>query len=223
MGYEFRFDLVIAHWPAFLEGVAATIIIAVISSALGLLIGVAGALLRSYGPKVVSALVGVYVEVIRNTPFLVQLFIIYFGLPAFGIRADANVSAISAMAINVGAYATEIVRAGLASIPRGQIEAAAALGLRPHHIFVQIMLVPAARAVFPALTGQFTLVMLTSSVVSAVSATDLTAAANRVASIGFRHLEAYAIATLIYIGMALAFTGLFSLLSGRLFRYARQG
>ncbi|MEO5759437.1 MAG: amino acid ABC transporter permease [Mesorhizobium sp.] len=223
MGYQFRFDLVLAHWPAFVEGAMATLIISVVASVLGLLIGVAGALVRSYGPRPLSVLVGVYVEVIRNTPFLVQLFIVYFGLPAIGIKADANLSAVSAMAINVGAYATEIVRAGLASIPRGQIEAAAALGLRPYQIFIHVMLVPAARTIFSALTGQFTLVMLTSSVVSAVSATDLAGVANRVAAIGFRHLEAYSIATVIYLAMALAISGMFSLLSRRLFRYARQG
>jgi len=158
----------------------------------------------------VRALVGVYVEGIRNTPFLVQLFIIYFSLPAAGIRFDANEAALVAMVISFGAYATEIVRAGIQSIPAGQIDAGYALGLRRFQIYRLIVLFPAIKTVFPALASQFILLLLGSSVVSAISANELTAVANSLQSTTFRAFEVYIVVTLMYLAIAVAFRGMFA-------------
>ena len=143
--------------------------------------------------------------VIRNTLFLVQLFIIYFSLPAIGLRLRANQAALLGMSVNLGAYATEIVRGGIEAIPLGQIEAAGPLGLRPGHVFGFIVLKPALRIVYPALVSQFILLMFGSSVVSSISAVDLTAVANTLQSTTFRAFESYFANALIYLVMALGF------------------
>lgn len=145
-------------------------------------------------------------------PFLVQIFLIFFGLPRAGIRLDANEAALLAMVINAGAYCTEIVRAGIETIHKGQIEAGLALGLKPLQIFKNIVLFPALKAIYPALTSQFILLMLTSSVVSAISAEELTAVANNLQSQTFRSFEIYIVVTGMYFAMSLMFAGTFALI-----------
>ena len=124
---------------------------------------------------------------------------------ALGLRLRADEAALLAMTINLGAYATEIVRGGIEAIPFGQIEAARALGLRRGHIFRFIVVKPALRIVYPALVSQFILLMLGSSVVSSISAVDLTAVTNTLQSTTFRAFEFYFATTLIYLVMALGF------------------
>jgi polar amino acid transport system permease protein len=125
---------------------------------LGLGIAVVCAYARTAGLRLVRWLVAAYVEIIRNTPFLVQIFLIYFSLPALGVRFDANEAALTAMVANLGAYATEIVRAGIDAVPQGQIEAARALGLKRLYTFRFVVLFPALKTVFPALASQLILV-----------------------------------------------------------------
>src|ERR1700680_1009029 len=119
-----------------------TIQLSATATALGLCLAIVCAYGRSAGQKPIQWLVMGYVELIRNTPFLVQIFIVYFSLPALGIRLDANDAALAAMVANLGAYATEIVRAGIDAVPQGQIEAARALGLRRLDIFRFVVLFP---------------------------------------------------------------------------------
>jgi polar amino acid transport system permease protein len=121
------------------------------------------------------------------------------------LRLRAEDAALLAMTINLGAYASEIVRGGIEAIPRGQIEAGRALGLRGTQIFRFIVLRPALRIVYPSLVSQFILLMLGSSVVSSISAVDLTAITNTLQSTTFRSFEFYFAATLIYFLMALGF------------------
>src|SRR5690606_27134403 len=159
----------------------------------------------------------IYVEVIRNTPFLVQIFFVFFGLPALGLRMDANEAALFALVINFGAYGTEIIRAGIESISRGQIEAGLALGLSKLQIFRDIILLPALRTVYPALTSQFIYLMLTSSVVSVISADDLAAAAADINSRTFASFEVYLVITVMYFLLSIAFSALFSAIGRRAF------
>src|SRR5579863_10264598 len=173
--------------------------------AFGLALAIVCAYGQSAGPRPVRLLVAAYVELIRNTPFLVQIFIFYFSLPMIGIRLSADAAALAAMTVNLGAYASEIVRAGIEAIPRGQIEAARALGLRRLQIFRFIIIFPALKTVFPALASQFILLMLGSSVVSAISAVELTAITNSFQSTTFRPFEFYFVATGLYLLMALGF------------------
>jgi polar amino acid transport system permease protein len=166
-------------------------------------------------------LVAAYVELIRNTPFLVQIFIIYFSLPALGIRFDANQAALIAMVVNVAAYASEIVRAGIDAVPQGQVEAARALGLTRLQIFRLVVIFPALKTVFPALASQFILLMLGSSVVSAISAVELTAVTNSLQSTTFRSFEFYFFATGLYLVMALGFRAALGLIYWSVFHRGR--
>ena len=164
---------------------------------LGLLIAAACTFAAGSRVRVLHAVVRGYVEVIRNTPLLVQLFIVYFSLPSLGIRLDADEA-------NCGGYATEILRSGIEAVPRGQIEAATALGLKRARIFRHVVLFPAVRVSYPGLAAQFILILLGSSVVSAISAEELTSTVNSLQSTTFRSFEFYFAATLIYLGMAAA-------------------
>lgn len=212
MNYVFQFGEVFNAWQDLLYGAWLTIQLSAMAMVLGLIVAVAGALGKTAGPRPVRWLVDTYVEIIRNTPFLVQIFLIFFGLPRAGVRLDANEAALLAMVVNVGAYATEIVRAGIETIHKGQIEAGRALGLKPLQVFSYIVIFPALKAIYPALTSQFILLMLTSSVVSAISAEELTAIANNLQSQTFRSFEIYLVVTAMYLAMSLMFSGVFALI-----------
>jgi polar amino acid transport system permease protein len=189
--------------------------------ALGLCVAVLCAYGKSAGPQPVRWLVAAYVELIRNTPFLVQIFIIYFSLPIIGIRLTANSAALAAMTVNLGAYASEIVRAGIEAVPRGQVEAARALGFTRLQIFRLIVIFPAVKTVYPALASQFILLMLSSSVVSTISAVELTAITNSLQSTTFRSFEFYFVATGIYLAMSLGFRAVLSAIYWTVFERGR--
>ena len=222
MTYVFQFGIVFDQLPLLLEGALLTIRLAATAMVFGLAVAVMCAYLRTSGPKPVRVLVAAYVEGIRNSPFLVQLYIIYFSLPALGIRFEANQAAVVAMVVSFGAYATEIVRAGVQSVPVGQVEVGLALGLKRFQIYRLIVLFPALKAVFPALASQFILLLLGSSVVSAISANELTAVANSLQSTTFRAFEVYIVATVMYLTIAVAFRGFFAALYWIVFVRGRE-
>jgi polar amino acid transport system permease protein len=203
--YAFHFNVVWDHWRDLAEGAWLTIELSAIAMAIGLVLATVCAYGKAAGPSAIRWAIATYVEIIRNTPFLVQIFIIYFSLPALGISVGANEAAIAAMVVNFGAYGTEILRAGIESIPHGQIDAAKAIGLSRLQTFRHVVLFPAVKTIFPALASQFILLMLASSVVSAISAVELTAATNSLVSTTFRPFEFYFVATGLYLMMALAF------------------
>ncbi len=205
MHYVFQFGIVFDNLPLLLDGAWLTIRLSVLAMLAGVVVGILAAGISTAGPLWARIIVRAYVELIRNTPFLVQLFIIYFSLPALGLRLRADQAAWLGMTVNVGAYAAEIVRGGIEAIPHGQIEAARALGLRQLQIFRFVVVRPALRIVYPALVSQFILLMLGSSVVSSISAVDLTAITNTLQSTTFRSFEFYFAATFIYLVMALGF------------------
>jgi polar amino acid transport system permease protein len=196
------FAAVLAQWPLLAKGVAWTLGLTAISAVVGLAVGVACAWARHAGPRWLRVIVGVYVELIRNTPFIVQLFFIFFGLPAAGVKLSPEAASIIAMVVNLGTYATEIVRAGLAATPRGQVEAALSLALSPAQVFTRVVLPPALRKVWPALTSQIIIVMLGSAVCGQISTEELSFAANLIQSRNFRAFEAFIIATAIYLALA---------------------
>jgi polar amino acid transport system permease protein len=191
-------------------GALLTVELSALAMVLSLLIAVIGAFARISGPKPVRMAVAAYVEVIRNTPFLVQIFMLYFGLPTLGLRLDANQGALIALVLNGSAYTIEIVRAGIESIGYGQTEAAFAVGLHRFQAFRLVILPQALRAVVPPLGSQFILLMLNSSIVSVISADELTAVAQDVQSRTFRPFETFIVATVIYLILSLLFTGAFA-------------
>jgi polar amino acid transport system permease protein len=161
----------------------------------------------------------VYIETIRNTPFLVQVFFIYFAMPSLGLTLQPWSAAIVALSVNLGAFSAEIIRGGIESVPRGQFEAGAALGLSPFKTFRFIVLKPAMRIIFPALSGQFVLLLLTTSIVSSISAEELTSVAQNIDSITFRSFEAYIVTALLYLAMSMIFSVIFKAIDRSYFSY----
>ena len=210
MNYNFQFRDIIAQSDFLLDGLALTLELSLFTMAMGLLIGVAGAAARVYGPPWLRRPVAIYVETIRNTPLIVQLFLIFFGLPSAGIKFDANTAAFVALSINLGAYSIEIVRAGLEAIPRSQIEAGQSLGLSGFQIFRYVIIFPALKLMYPSLASQFVLLMLATSVVSQISAQDLFHAASIIQSRTFRDFEVYIVVAVAYLALALIFRLIFA-------------
>jgi polar amino acid transport system permease protein len=201
---ELDFLAILSQWPLLLKGVGWTLGLTAISAIIGVVVGVACAWSRSSGPAWLKWVVGSYVELIRNTPFIVQLFFIYFGLPAAGVKLSPEVASVIAMVVNLGAYATEIIRAGIDATPKGQIEAAMSLALNRMQIFTRVVLPPALKKVWPAMVSQIIIVMLGSAVCGQISTEELSYAANLIQSRNFRAFEAFIIATLIYLALSMA-------------------
>ncbi len=205
MHYVFQFGVVWDNRGRLLDGALATIEMSVAAFVLGMLVAAICAYIQGGRGRIGKAIVRGYIEIIRNTPLLVQLFIVYFSLPSLGIRMDADEAAVLGLGLNFGGYATEILRAGIEAIPHGQTEAARALGLSRWRIFRHIILFPAVRVAYPGLAAQFILILLGSAVVSAISAEELTSTVNTLQSTTFRSFEFYFTATLIYFVMAAGF------------------
>jgi len=207
--YQFDFGSVFAYWPLLLHGTLLTLGLTATAIVLGTLIGIAGGFARTARIPALSQAVGAYVELIRNTPFIVQLFFVFFGLPSLGIKITAVEAALLAMTLNLGAYAVEIVRAGIESIARGQIEAGEALGMTRAQVFLHVVIVPALGNVYPSLVSQFVILMLGSSVASQISAQELTFAGNFIQSRNFRSFEVYFVISFVYLAIAFAMRRLF--------------
>ncbi len=205
MNYTFRFGPVWTRVELLLEGLVTTLWVSAAVIVLGFLVGLACALASQSRSAALRGAVATYVEAIRNTPLLAQIFFLFFGLPAIGIKLDAIPAALVALVINLGAYSTEIVRSGLEAVPRGQIDAGTALGLKRWQILRLIVLKPAIKVVFPALASQFTLLMLATSVVSQIGVKELFHQASMIDSETYRSFEVYAVVCLFYLGVALAF------------------
>lgn len=199
---EMDFLPVLANWPMLLKGLVLTVVLTGIALPLGMLLGVACAWARLHGGPMLRTVVASYVEVFRNTPFIIQLFFLFFGLPSLGLRMSPETASILAMTLNLGAYACEQVRAGIEATPRGQIEAAQCLALNRWQIFTRVVLPPSLGRVWPALTGQMIIVMLGSAVCSQISTEEISYAANLISSRTFRSFESYIVVTLSYLLLA---------------------
>ncbi len=222
MAYRFDFASLLDYTPVLVNGVATTVGLTLVGAVLGVGIGIGGAAARSSANAPLRVAVGAYVELIRNTPFLVQLFFIFFGLPSLGVRLPEWQAALLAMVINLGAYATEIIRAGIDATPKGQIEAGASLGMSGPQIFRYIILGPAMGKIWPALTSQIIIVMLGSSVCSQIAVEELSFAANFIQSRNFRPFEVYFVATALYLALAVGLRWLLARLGDRLFARAAR-
>ncbi|MEO0739067.1 MAG: amino acid ABC transporter permease [Cyanobacteria bacterium J06649_12] len=221
MGYRFQFQVIWENWDLLLAGVGLTLQLSALAIVLGLLVGIVGALCRTSGNRYVSLLAAAYVEAIRNTPFLVQLLFLFFGISSLGPRLGSTQAALLALTINFGAYATEIIRAGIQSIDHSQIEAGMSLGLNRRQVFRLVVLKPAIANIYSALTSQMVLLLLLSSVVSQISAKELTFMGNFLRSRTFRDFEVYFALALIYVALALGFKLLAQLCHRRLFTFTR--
>ena len=137
MAYQFTFEPIAANWPLLVQGAALTLALTAVSATVGLAVGILGAVSRQWRLPFLHPFFTAYVECVRNTPFIVQLYFIYFGLPALGVRLNGWEASVLAMVVNLGAYSTEIIRAGVAAVPKGLIEAAKAAGKQ-----VKVQMIP---------------------------------------------------------------------------------
>lgn len=209
MTYQFDFASVLSYWHLFVSGVETTLVMSFWSTVAGFAMGVVCAIARSSSYPVLRKVVGAYVEVIRNTPLIIQSYFLIFGLSSVGLTMPILVGAITALIINITAYTCEIVRAGIESVPRSQREAAECLGLSPLRIYWHVILVPALERVYPALTSQFILLMLVTSILSAVGTDDLFGIAGRVQSLTFRNFEVFIVLWVIYLALSFLVRALF--------------
>jgi polar amino acid transport system permease protein len=217
MKFKFNFDPIWPELGMILDGALLTIGLSLAAIVLGSMLAVLLVGLKSLAGRWVGFLVDAYVELMRNTPFLIQLFMIFFGLPLLGIRMSGTQAGLLAMTMNLGAYAAEIIRAGVESTHKSQLEAGVSLALTRLQVFRYVVLKPALAKVWPALTSQFVLMMLASSICSFISVTELSGAAAIIESRTFRSFETYIIVTITYLVLALALKSFLLALGRRLF------
>jgi polar amino acid transport system permease protein len=217
MGYELDFGALAGYVGLFLHGLGVTLGLTAISASLGVALSIGGAATAGSGRRWVRRAVLAYVELIRNTPFIVQMFFIFFGLPELGLKLTALQAAVLAMTINLTAYSIEILRAGIEAVAPGQREAGAALGIKPAEVFVFVVLPQAVANVYPALVSQIIITMLESAVVSQIAVMDLTHVADMIQSRTYRAFETYFIITVVYLVLTIALRRLFALAGRRLF------
>ena len=221
MGYSFDFSVIWDNFGVLLAGAWLTLRLSLLAVAFGLIIGIVGSLFRTAGNRFLNGIALAYVEIIRNTPYLIQLFFIFFGLPALGLTLSAEQAAIVSLAINFGAYSTEIVRAGVESIPKGQIEAGLAIGFKKLDVFRYIVIPPALANIYSSLVGQVILAVLFTSVVSQIAAEDLTYAGNYLDARTFRSFEIYFTLAVLYLAIVWIVKALAYLIEVRFFEFAK--
>jgi len=217
MGYRLDFGALLQYLSLFLQGTAVTVGLTAVAATLGIALSIGGAAAAGSRLAWARALIGAYVELIRNTPFIVQMFFVFFGLPSLGLRLSAIQAAVLAMTINLTAYAIEIVRAGIEAVPKGQGETGLALGLRPGLVFLLVVLPQALANVYPALVSQIIITMLESAVVSQIAVVDLTHVADFIQSRNFRAFETYLVVTVIYLLLTILLRRLLGRAGRRLF------
>ncbi len=222
MAYQFDFASMLDYTPVLIKGIGVTVELIAFGAVAGVALGIGCAWARTHGPRWLRVPVAAYVEAVRNTPFLIQLFFVFFGLPSLGIQLGEMQAACLAMALNLGAYSAEIIRAGIDATPKGQYEAGASLAMTRGQVFRHIVLKPALARIWPALSSQIVIVMLGSAVCSQIAAEDLTFAANFIQSRNFRAFEVYFVTTGIYLALSVLLRQLLRMTGKRLFRKAAR-
>jgi polar amino acid transport system permease protein len=199
-------DVLLNYWPMLLQGFEITLILAAAGFLLGFAIGIPIALAETYGSRLVRWLAIGYVELIRGTPMLVQIFLIYYALPQFGIRFDAITAAILGLGINSGAYQAEYFRGSIKSIPSGQMDAALSVGMKLTQALFSVILPQSLRLVVPAWTNEIVYLVQYSSVAYLVTVVELTAVGGIVGVRTFQYVAIYSIIALIYLATTIAIT-----------------
>src|SRR5690606_35922816 len=208
--YNFNFEPVIASMDKLLIGAWQTVQLSCLAMFLGLIVSIICAWGKTSGPTPLRYIINIYVEIIRNTPFLVQIFFIFFGLPSAGLRLSPNSAALLVLVVNFGAYGTEIIRAGIESIHKGQVEAGTALGLSRLQVFRYVIMKPALRTVYSSLFSQLIYLMRTSSVIFVITDIELAAAGNELQSATIASFEVYIVTPLMYLVMSIGFSAVFA-------------
>ncbi|WP_435171042.1 amino acid ABC transporter permease [Falsirhodobacter sp. 1013] len=222
MNYTFDFGAVLQHSDLLLDGAWTTLVLAFWATISGFLMGTLCAVGMTSGPRWLRPILIAYVEVARNTPLLIQSYFLIFGLASAGVRLPIIVGAVIALVVNVTAYTAEVMRAGIESVRHGQLEAAECLGLSRLQIFLNIILRPAMERVYPSLASLFVLLMLGSSVLSAVGVEELFGTSNRVQSMTYRNFETFIVLGGFYLGLTVLMRLMFWALGLLLFPRQRK-
>jgi cystine transport system permease protein len=209
-------------WPMLDGTIRGTIPLALMSFAIGLVLAVALALMRLSSSRWLSSIARVYISLVRGTPLLVQLFVIFYGLPELGVVIDPWPSAVVAFSINVGGYAAEVIRAAILSVPRGQWEAAYMIGMSRGRALTRIILPQAARVSVPPLSNTFISLVKDTSLASVILVTELFREAQQVAAFSQEFMLLYLEAALIYWVICLVLSSGQGLLEKRLDRYVAR-
>ncbi|WP_035213018.1 amino acid ABC transporter permease [Agrobacterium tumefaciens] len=213
-------QLMLDSFPTLLwAGIRFTIPLTLLSFALGLALGLVTAVARLFGPAPISALARFYVWIIRGTPLLVQLFVIFYGLPSIGVLLDAFPAALIGFTLNVGAYTSEIIRAAISSVPKGQWDAAYSTGMNWQQAMRRTILPQAARVSVPPLSNSFISLVKDTSLAAAITVPELFQAAQRVVATTYEPLILYIQAALIYLVLSSVLSALQSRLEIRFSRY----
>mgnify|MGYP001199840375 FL=1 len=220
--------MVVPHWlqlmidslgPLLWAALAFTIPLTLLSFAFGLTLGLIVALIRLFGPWPLAAVVRFYVWIIRGTPLLVQLFLIFYGLPSVGILLDAFPAALIGFTLNIGAYSSEIVRAAISSVAKGQWEASFSIGMSWSQTMRRTVLPQAARVAVPPLSNTFISLVKDTSLAAAITVPELFQAAQRVVAVTYEPLILYVEAALIYLVISSVLSALQARIELRLSRY----
>ncbi|HEY3426938.1 MAG TPA: amino acid ABC transporter permease [Negativicutes bacterium] len=195
------YTIVINKWPILLQGCWVTLEISLFSLLLGMVFGIAGALCRISSSRILNSIAFFYVWVIRGTPLMVQLFILYFGLPQLGIKMDSMSAGVLGLAVNTGAYVTEIIRGGIQAVDKGQMEAALSVGMNFRQSMVRIIGPQAIKICIPPLVNQFIMTLKNSSIASLVTITELLRTGEQLIYTTFRSFEVYTTVAVLYLIM----------------------
>jgi len=205
------------YFGTFVEAAWVTLQVTLLAFALAMALGLLAALAKESRWSVLRLISGCYIEVIRNTPVLLQIFIVFFGLPSLGIVLNAYTAGVIALGINVGAYLAEVFRAGMQSIPKGQLEAASILGISRLQVFINIVMPQAARAVYPAIINNLIQLLLGTSLLSAIALPELTGVATVINSRTLLYIQTFSITLVIYLLFSNVFSWIGNLLGRRMF------
>lgn len=222
--YDFRFDVVWNNLPFLLQGVVNTLLVTVVAMGIGVLVGLASAIVRLAGIPVLTQLTIGYVEFFRGTPALVQVIWFFFCLPIFlGVHPSALVSGTLALGLNAGAFLSEIFRAGIQAIPVGHVEAGLSLGMSRALVMRRIVLPEAVRIVLPPLGNNLISLLKDSSLVSVIAVAELMRKADELNTITYRPLEVYTVAAMLYFAMTFSLAQVMLAIERRLSRRRKRG
>lgn len=199
-------EFVINILPRLLSAATITVKLTALSMCVGLAVGVVAALMRISRTRFLSTLAGAYITVFRGTPLVVQILVVYFALPEIGIRLDKFTSAVVALGVNAGAYIAEIIRAGIESIDKGQMEAARSLGMSYGLAMRRIIIPQTYRRLIPPLGNEFIAMLKDTSLIALIGGEELTRAGQRIISSTFRPWPVYLSVAAIYLGMTVLFS-----------------
>ncbi|HEU4519020.1 MAG TPA: amino acid ABC transporter permease [Microvirga sp.] len=200
MGYTLNFTLIWRHFDKLWGGLLLSLELAVLSIAIGVVIGLVLAVAYGAGGRMVRLLIGAYVEFIRNVPLILLVYLVFYGLPtAIDLAYDAGTSFVATLSLYAGAYLVEVFRSGLAAVPAGLVDAGKAIGLTPWQRLVHVRLPTMLRITLPALSNTFVSLFKDTSVASVIAVPELTYGAQWINTNTFRIVEVYLVVTAMYL------------------------